>query len=386
MEVMLMIKDRASLNVLMVSCRYFPYIGGLETHVYEVAQRLASRGVNITLLTTMPHTVSTPLPKEEVVDGVRIIRVTAWPPERDYYIAPEIYSIVRKGKWDIVHCQGYHTFVPPVAMLAAQQVNIPYILSFHTGGDSSRFRKVFRGAQRMALRPLIAEAERLIGPSRWEVEFFQERLHLPQAKFAVIPNGSHHLPPGSVKPNREKKNTTPLIVSVGRLEKYKGHHRVIAAMPKVIEQIPDAQLRIVGVGPYESTLRDMTKKLNISEHVEIKGVPPGDGEGMAAVIARADLVTLLSEHEAQGIVVLEALAQGRPVLVAATTALQDFADQGLARSVPLESSPEVVAKAIVAQIREPLFPTDVTLPTWDDCADDLVKLYESVVQRPVCVF
>ncbi len=119
-------------------------------------------------------------------------------------------------------------------------------------------------------------------------------------------------------------NTAPLIVSVGRLEKYKGHHRVIQAMPKVIEHIPDARLRIVGIGPYESTLRNMVKKLNVSEYVEIKGVPPGDGEGMVTVIAQASLVTLLSEHEAQGIVVLEALAQGRPVLVAATTALQDF--------------------------------------------------------------
>lgn len=379
-----MIKDRASLNVLMVACRYFPYIGGLETHVYEVAQGLAKRGVNITLLTTMPHALSTPLPKEEVVDGVHIIRVTAWPPERDYYIAPEIYSIVRQGKWDIIHCQGYHTLVPPLAMFAARQADIPYVLSFHTGGDSSRFRRLFRGAQRMALRSLIAGAQRLIGPSKWEVDFFQERLHLPATQFAVIPNGSHHLA-GSVKPLHEKKDTSPLIVSVGRLEKYKGHHRVIEAMPRVVKHIPDAQLRIVGIGPFESTLRGMVKKLGMSEHVEIKGVPPGDGGGMAAVLARANLVTLLSEHEAQGIVVLEALAQGRPVLVAATSALQEFADRGLARSVPLESSTEVVAKAIIAQICEPLLPTGVTLPTWDDCTDELVTLYASIVRRSICV-
>src|SRR5450631_3918769 len=88
--------------------------------------------------------------------------------------------------------------------------------TFHTGGDSSRFRKLFRGTQRMALRPLIAGAERLIGPSRWEVEFFQERLHLPHTKFVVIPNGSYHLPV-QVKRDGEKKETAPLIVSVGRL-------------------------------------------------------------------------------------------------------------------------------------------------------------------------
>ena len=379
-----MIEDRNALNVLMVVYRYFPYIGGLETHVYEVAHRLAHRGVNVTLLTTMPHTLSSPLPKEEIIDGVRIIRVTAWPSDHDYYIAPEIYSIIRQGQWDLIHCQGYHTLVPPLTMFAAKQANIPYVLSFHTGGDSSHFRKLFRGTQRMALRSLLAGAERLIGPSQWEVDFFQKRLHLPTTQFEVIPNGSHHLAK-TVKPDAEKKNAAPLIVSVGRLEKYKGHHRIIEAMPKVLEHLPDAQLRIVGVGPYESTLRDMVKKLDISGHIEIKGVPPGDGESMAEIIGQADLVTLLSEHEAQGIVVLEALAQGRPVLVAATSALQDFADWGLARSVSLESSPEVIAQAIVRQLREPLLPKGVTLPTWDDCAASLVTLYESVVRRSVCV-
>lgn len=378
-----MIKDRDSLHVLMVSCRYFPYIGGLETHVYEVAQRLVREGISVTLLTTMPHALSTSLPKEEIVDGVHILRVTAWPSERDYYLAPEIYAIVRQEKWDIVHCQGYHTFVPPLAMFAAKQAHIPYVLSFHTGGDSSRFRTFFRGAQRMALRPLIAQAERLIGPSKWEVDFFQQKLHLPTEKFVVIPNGSHHLSI-PVEPWHEGKKN-PLIVSVGRLERYKGHHRVIAAMPKVLEQIPDAQLRIVGIGPYESTLQTMVKKLGISEHVTIKGVPPGDGKGMASIIAQANLVTLLSEHEAQGIVVLEALAQRRPVLVAATSALQEFAEQGLAQSVSLASDSATVAQAIIHQLQEPLIPAEIKLPTWDDCATDLVTLYESVVRRPVCV-
>ncbi|GAC1430171.1 MAG: glycosyltransferase family 4 protein [Ktedonobacteraceae bacterium] len=366
----------------MVACRYFPFIGGLETHVYEVVHRLAGSGIEITLLTTIPHNLSTPLPKEEIVDGVRILRVMAWPAKRDYCITPELYSIVKNGTWDIIHCQGYHTLVPPVAMLAAQKANIPYVLSFHTGGDSSQLRKMFRGVQRMALRPLLAHAERLISPSKWEVDFFQERLHLPATKFVVIPNGSHHLS-NSAGPEQEEKNS-PLIVSVGRLERYKGHHRILAAMPKVIEQIPDARLRIVGIGPYESTLHSMVKKLGLAKHVEIQGIPPGDGEGMVAVIARANLVTLLSEHEAQGIVVLEALAQRRPVLVAATSALQEFAERGLARSVPLTSSPEVVAQAVVTQLREPLIPTGVTLPTWDDCTSKLVTLYTSIIRGSEC--
>src|SRR5207248_1909594 len=141
--------------------------------------------------------------------------------------APAIYRVITEEDWDLVHCQGYHTLVAPLAMFAAWRAKIPYMLTFHSGGDSSPFRKALRGGQRMALRPLLMRAERLIGPSRWEVEFFRERLHLPSTQFVVIPNGAHHLPKVS-NPARGKTDGT-LIVSVGRLERYKGHQRIIAA-------------------------------------------------------------------------------------------------------------------------------------------------------------
>jgi glycosyltransferase involved in cell wall biosynthesis len=265
-------------------------------------------------------------------------------------------------------------------MLTAKKARIPYLVSFHTGGDTSYFRKAMRGVQRKALRPLLARAERLIGPSKWEVEFFQKHLCLPREQFVVIPNGAYHLPTLTDSARGETKHGIR-IVSVGRLERYKGHQHVIAALPKVQEQIPDVQLRIVGVGPYESALQKLACKLGVAERVDIRAVPPGDREGMASVIGQADLVTLLSEHEAQGIAVLEALALGRPVLVAATTALQEFADRGLARAVSLEGTPEAMAMAIVSQLREPLVPANVELPTWDDCATGLSDLYHSIMQN-----
>src|SRR6266849_926908 len=246
---------RNTLNVLMVTPRYFPYIGGIETYVYEVGRRLVRNGINITLLTTVAHSFPAPQLNEDRSEGMHIIRVQAWPPERDYNIAPEIYSIIKSGEWDVVHCQGYHTFVPLLAMLAAKKAKIPYIVSFLSGGDSSRLRKVIRGVQRMLLRPLLAEANRLIGLSRWEAEFFRKRLHLPSEQFIVISCGANHLPELTDCVERTKDST--LIVSVGRLERYKGHQRIITALPKIQEQIPDVQLRIVGLGPYESALREL---------------------------------------------------------------------------------------------------------------------------------
>jgi glycosyltransferase involved in cell wall biosynthesis len=105
---------------------------------------------------------------------------------------------------------------------------------------------------------------------------------------------------------------------------------------------------------------------------------------MAALIARADLVALLSEYESQGLAVLEALTLGRPVLVAGTSALQELADRGLARAVPLESTPGEVAAAVASQLRQPLVPQNVALPTWDACAASLLALYQTIARRVQC--
>lgn len=372
--------DSTYLRVLLVAARYFPYIGGLETHVYEVGRRLARAGVDVSVLTTDP---TGRMPRTEEIEGTHVRRVRAWPRRKDYYFAPEIYPIIAQERWDLIHCQGYHTLVPPLAMAAALRAGVPYVLTFHSGGDSSRFRKAFRRAQCAALRPLLARAERLIGVSRFEAEFFRERLRLPRDRFVVIPNGAQHLP--ELRDLPAEPTNGKLIVSVGRLERYKGHQRVIAALPKVLEHEPNVRLLIVGVGPYETALRAQARSLGVADRVEIRGMPPGDTQSMAEVFARASLVTLLSEHEGQGLAALEALMLRRPVLVAATTALQELAQSGLARGVAVESTPDDVATAVLDQLREPMLPADVALPTWDSSMTALLQLYADVHRRPACV-
>src|SRR5947207_15930446 len=98
-----MTRGTSALSVLMVTPRYFPYMGGIETHVHEAGRRLVEKGINVTLLTTVPHIPHNPFPIEEVIEGMRVIRVPAWPPHHDYYIAPDIYSIIKHGGWDLVH-------------------------------------------------------------------------------------------------------------------------------------------------------------------------------------------------------------------------------------------------------------------------------------------
>ncbi|MBN8638871.1 MAG: glycosyltransferase family 4 protein, partial [Anaerolineae bacterium] len=203
-------------RILFVTPRYFPDMGGIETHVYEVARRLAQRAA-ITVLTTDR---SGQHPRDSVADAVRILRVPAYPQNRDYYVAPELRAHIRRADYDIVHVQGYHTFVPPFAMWAAQREGLPYVLTFHSGGSSSGLRNLIRPLQVNLQRPLFAGAARLIGVSKFEAGQFQSWLKLPAERFTVVYNGAS-LPPVPID-FTPSAGATETILSVGRLEKYKG--------------------------------------------------------------------------------------------------------------------------------------------------------------------
>lgn len=368
------------LRVLMVTPRYFPEIGGVENHVYQVAGRLAKAGAQVSVLTTDRDGN---LPPFEEVDGVQVRRMRAWPARRDYYFAPGIYPFIQRHNWDLIHLQSYHTLVPPLAMLAARKARIPYVITFHGGGHSSRLRNSLRGLQWALLRPLVRDAKRVIAIAEFEIEFWGKEFGMPANRFVLIPNGAD-LPPLKRRERREPTRRK-VIASIGRLERYKGHQRMIAALPYILKQCPDVHLWIAGVGPYELALRNLAIKLNVSDHIEIRSVPIAERYRMAEDVSNAALVVLLSEYETHPIAVLEAAALGCPVLVAATSGLKEMADKGLAQAIPLESTPRQVAEAVLHQLSQPHVPPPFKLPTWNECAGDLLKLYQQVVREAVCV-
>lgn len=368
---------RGNLRVLQVALRYFPYIGGVETHTYEVARRLAQQGVEVTVLTT---DTSRQLPAQETIDGVRIRRVPAYPAERDYYFAPGLYRAIADGDWDVVHIQGIHTLVAPLAMLAAWRARLPYVVSFHSGGPPNGLRRAIRGTQWAVLRPLLAHARRLIGVSKFEAASFGRALRLPPERFAVIRNGAQ-MP--TVAADRARAPGT-LIISPGRLQRYKGHHLLIAALPQIIARRPDARLLILGGGPYEEDLKRLARQHGVAERVELRAIPPERREEMAETLASADLIALLSEYEAHPIAIMEALALRRPVLVADTSGFRELAEEGLVRAISLASTPAQVAAAVLGQLEDPLVPRAITLPSWEGCTEELLALYREAARRPLC--
>jgi glycosyltransferase involved in cell wall biosynthesis len=359
-----------ALRLLVVTPRFFPLSGGVETHVFEVGRRLARMNVAVTVLTTDR---TGELPPADRLDGIEIARVRARPRDADLYFAPAIAPAIARSGAHVVHVQSYHSLVAPVALAGALRARIPTVVTFHSGGHSSAWRERIRGPQTAALAPLLRRAARLIAVSNFEARVFGERLGVGPERFDVVPNGAD-LPATDVP----VEPVPGLIVSVGRLERYKGHHRVIAALPLLLRRVPEARLRIVGSGPYEHELRELARAHGVADRVEIGPVAAADRAGMSAVLHSASVVTLLSEYESHGLAALEAASTGRPIIVAGSTALQELADAGIAVAVAPDSGAGAIAVALEEQIRRPARRTPVALPTWDGCAEQLLSIYRGL--------
>jgi glycosyltransferase involved in cell wall biosynthesis len=346
----------------------------------EVSRRLAASGVEVEVLCADS---SGPALVEERRDGVPIRSVRRWPADRDYYLAPRIWREMARGaRWDVVHIQSYHTLVPPLAMLRALNLRVPYVLTFHSGGHSSRLRHGIRGLQRRTLRPLLARAARLVAVAQFEIDLYSRELRLPRERFALIPNGIDiHLggsPPPGTSDGKPAGDGGALLASIGRLERYKGHQQVIEAMPNVLGRRPDVRLLIVGTGPYEGELRRQVASLGLTEYVEFTSLPAEDREGMAKLLRRIALVVLLSEYETHPLVALEAAAAGRPLLVSDRAGLGDVAKDGLARAVPARATVEAIGDAIVEELEHPMEQGAPRLTSWEECAAALLDLYHRV--------
>jgi glycosyltransferase involved in cell wall biosynthesis len=369
------------LRVLMVTPRSPLGQGGTERHVMEVSRRLAAARVEVEVLCA-----DSPGPAmvRERNAGVPIRSVRAWPANRDYYLAPSIWSEMARERWDIVHVQSYHTLVPPLAMLRALNLGAPYVLTFHSGGHSSPMRHRLRGLQRRLLRPLLARAARLVAVAQFEIELYARELHLPEERFVLIPNGIDvelgRGPKVEDLGDDEIDADGPLLASIGRLERYKNHQRVIAALPHVLARRPDARLLIVGTGPYEATLRRQAASLRVEDRVEFTSLAAEDREGMSRLLRRISLVVLLSDYETHPLVALEAAAAGRRLLVVDRAGLGEVARNGLARSVSPQDPPGTVGRAILEELEQPRPQRVPKLTSWDECAAALLELYRSVSQ------
>jgi len=146
-------------------------------------------------------------------------------------------------------------------------------------------------------------------------------------------------------------NGHDVLLHVGRVAPEKNLTTLINAFPKVLEANPDTKLLIVGTGPYIEKYYDLVRHLGLSGDVIFTGfVPDAD---LPKYYAAADAFAIASKFETQGLVVLEALASGRPVAGANYRAIPEFVREGVNGALFEPNDVRGCAAAILRCLREP---------------------------------
>ena len=354
------------MRIAQVCPRYPPYIGGVETHVQELSERLVRRGFEVAVLTTDS---GRGLAKSETLNGVKVRRFWAWAPGEAYYFSGSLryFLAAHASDFDVVHAHCYHAF-PALYAAQAMGSNRLVFTSHYHGVGHTWFRSLLHVPYRFIGRRIFDTADRVICVSEHERSLVERNFGLDDEKLILIPNGLDlHEFSGLQRHAKERR----LILTVGRLEKYKGVQYLIRVLPYLMD---DFVVEVVGRGPYREHLVELSRKLGVADRVRfLHGLSRAE---LLQEFADADVFALLSEHEAYGITVAEALCAGTPCVVARTSALAEWIDGkgcfGIDLPIDYNRLANVIESVVGLRVAKP------NVLDWDDVVRRLVGLYESL--------
>lgn len=339
------------MRVLMISDVYFPRVNGVSTSIQTVARELVALGHAVTLLAPDYGQGDAVVGAESnaderaapVADPFEVIRI----PARYLFFDPEdrmmrwrriraLRPQLTERGFDLVHI---HTpFVAHYAGLAiARWLSAPVIESYHTFFEQylDKYVTFLPGAwMRYAARSFSAaqcnDVDALVVPSRAMLEVL-ERYGI-RTPAEVVPtgieleqfaegDGARFRRAHGIAPDR------PLLVHVGRLAFEKNCDFLLRMLVHVKAELPDVLLVIAGGGPARRQLELLTRRLDLQAHVRFIGYLDRDGS-LEDCYAAGNAFVFASLTETQGLVLLESMALGTPVVSIAEMGTREVLSQG----------------------------------------------------------
>ncbi len=324
------------MRILLVSASYRPYPSGVGEHVHHLALELKRRGHNVHILTT-----NYPIPRkkrqtfslaEEDPDQklpiTRFGRALILPANRSHFVLPvgfklpgQVKRFLSLNQFDLLHCHGL--FPPELAYWAIRNSRSPVVVTFHT--FRKQFPKLIRQGLQVIFTNLQEKVKVKIAVSRAARDFFSAWF---PGDYQIIPNGidTTRFRP-DVKPPAFLCDGCPTILFVGRLDSRKGLLFLISALPEILKAHPQTKLVVVGIGPLLTRARKLIALLGVEKSVTFVGnVSPNNLPGYYA--GCTVFVSPALSGEAMGIVLLEALASGKPVVASAIPGYNEVITHG----------------------------------------------------------
>jgi glycosyltransferase involved in cell wall biosynthesis len=274
-------------------------------------------------------------------------------PSRDLAALAALIRLMRRERPMIVHT---HTSKAGfIGRLAARLAGVPVVVHQPHG-------HIFYGYYGALRSALFVRVERLAARWTHRIVTLTERgtaEHLARGigrdpQFVAIPSG---VPTATLRARAPARAVARArlgiaeddfaVVGVGRLVYVKGFDLLVAALPRVVGELPAARLVLVGDGPDRAALKAQAVRLGVADRVVLAGAVAGAGAGLLDYLAAADVCAAPSRNEGMGRALVEAMALGLPVVGAAVGGVPDVVGPDEAgRLVPAEDS-QALADALI---------------------------------------
>ncbi len=253
-------------------------------------------------------------------------------------------SVVREFKPHIIHGAVYEGVA--LAAVTGRLGRVPIIIGEETSDPANR-----RWTGHMLYRLLSGMTHQMVGVSPAVTDYLINKIHIPATKVTLINNGVTQAPPatdtqvGAVQEAHGLSSEHFVIGTVGRLfDSYKRVSDLIRAMPLVLERCPAARLLVVGSGPDEDTLKALARELGVTDKVCFAGYQSDTQPYYACM----KVFALASASEAFGLVLVEAMQNGLPVVATRVGGIPSVVEEGETGLLVEPMQPARLAEAILA--------------------------------------
>lgn len=378
--------------------------GGMGCHVKALAPALAQCGVDLHLVTPRLNGAD---PVEVVRPGFTVHRVNLAPwqsgdivtdaHEANSRMTAYTESLVDEhGPFDVIHAHDW--LVALSAFHFKHEYKWPLVATVHAT-ERGRHGGTVGGPVSVAIDhvewQLCYETWRVIVTSQFMADQLGDFWQVPPVKVDIIPNG--------VDVERYRRSADDDLISfrqrfatddgqivfhIGRLVHEKGAHTLVQAAPKILTAFPKARVLVAGRGPERDRLRNLALRLGVSERVRFLGFVSNENRDRLYQVA--DVAVFPSLYEPFGIVALEAMAAGAPVVAAKVGGLAEVVGDGRTGLLHAPADAASLASAVCGVLHnaerartwsENALEQLHTVFSWAHVAEQTIGVYERVVEE-----
>jgi glycosyltransferase involved in cell wall biosynthesis len=358
-------------------------LGGLERVVTELTEALAlelEAPVEVVTGTRRGHHGSS------MVGHVVVHRLRSFYAVLTPIIPGLAWYLLRAPRPRLLHIHVAHAGTPEIGALVARLRGIPIIAHVHIDASPTTWMGVLLAPyQKLVLARMLRQATMVVVPTDSYRSLLIKKYRLDPDRVNILPNGTQMSQRASTETRAILASGPVRLVNVGRIAKEKNHELLIDAIEHLITVDGlDVELEIVGDGPVMEQVANYICARGLESRIRMSGYRVGDD--LVESYDRADIFVLTSTSESFGMVVVEAMARGVPVIAPNITGIRDVVIDGKS-GLLTDNTVETISDAVLRLIREPGLREDLLAGAkeqcrryeWPEIARRCASLYQQLV-------